>query len=85
MKNHIHCLICSDPYEYDYDFEGDNPTLYICNACAHSFNEEYLMYRINCAKNNIHKKSFDILEQRLTWGQDMPTKFADHEEIFQWK
>ena len=84
MKRHIHCLICSEPYEYEEGYWDEPPTEYICNACAQSFPADYLLYRLNCRKNNIHTKDFDVLEWRLTWGQNSPIDFKTNQEIFQW-
>jgi len=72
---HIHCLICGAPVETeDYN-------IYICNTCVHSFPDDYLMYRINCYKNNIFHNAFDLLEERLCFGKKVQSNEAN-EEIF---
>lgn len=62
---HIHCLICGTPKNIDKKSRID---LYVCDRCMKSFPDDYILYRINCRKNNIHHKSFDFLEARLTFG-----------------
>lgn len=63
--HHIHCIICS---KYRVFEDGDYPDIYICGDCVKTFTTEYLFYRINCDRNNIHKPEFDVLEERLTFG-----------------
>lgn len=62
---HIHCLICSSPTNV---IEEKNFSFYVCDRCMKSFPDDYILYRINCRKNGIHRKSFDFLESRLTFG-----------------
>lgn len=86
MKNHVHCIICSKPYEYEEeDFDG---TLkgYVCNDCVHSFSSEYILHRIQCHKEGIYKKEFAILEMRLTRGSEFEFKYnSPNEDIFLWE
>lgn len=81
---HIHCLICGKPYEYDPE-EDETPIRYICNSCTHTLPGDYILYRLECAKHGLYKKEFALLEWRLTWGQDKPLKFSNNEEVFEWK
>ena len=73
---HTHCLICSKYKELEE--EEDYPEIYICGDCIKTFTTEYLLYRINCAKNYIHKPEFDILEERLTFGTKCSPDPEDH-------
>ena len=73
---HVHCLICSKYKELEED--DDYPEIYICGDCVKTFTTEYLLYRINCAKNYIHKPEFDILEERLTFGTKCSPDPEDH-------
>lgn len=65
---HIHCEICGK-YK-SLEEEEDYPQIYICGDCMKSFTTEYLLYRINCAKNGIYRPEFSILEERLTFGKE---------------
>lgn len=86
MKNHIHCIICGEPHEIDTEdwYISEIPAAWICNACAHSFDSQYLIHRIQCYKEGVHKPEFDTLEWRLTWGsqEEHAITFKDHGEIF---
>ena len=65
-ESHIHCIICS--YSMDTTNWDDNPKEFICGRCIETFPGDYILYRLNCYRNNIHKKEFDELEWRLTFG-----------------
>lgn len=80
MTNHIHCIICGEPHEFEMHWE-DNPHTYICNQCTHTFSAEYLAHRLYCWEHMIHKKEFDILEWRLTFGKNRPYPLEDNQEV----
>ena len=65
-KAHVHCLICGRPYDYN----DRNKTIrrYICKECMNTFPTEYINFRIDCFKNGLYDKGFDLLEHRLTFG-----------------
>lgn len=48
MGEHIHCIICGESHEIDTGdwCESEIPAAWICNACAHSFDSQYLIHRI---------------------------------------
>ena len=63
---HIHCLICSTPLLITED--GYMPNKYICEECLLTFPDSYILYRIECDRNNLWYPAFDRLESRLTHG-----------------
>lgn len=63
MNNHTHCIICGDDFPADED--GNLPHTYICPLCNSSFPGDYLLYRMSCWENGVHRREFDILEYRL--------------------
>ena len=64
-ENHAHCIICGHYKKLpDYYYED----YYICDRCVKTFPDDYLLYRINCRKNGIYRRSFDLLEERLVFG-----------------
>lgn len=77
---HVHCEICSKPHVLEY-YE-DYPQIYICGDCVKSFTTEYLLYRIQCAKNYIRRPEFDILEERLTFGSKCEPDPYDNDRIW---
>lgn len=84
MQDHIHCIICGEPYDIDPEVWGDDsPGIYVCNACNHSFDPQYISYRIDCWEKGIHRPEFNVLEWRLTWGDhDHPMNYNENLEVF---
>ena len=78
---HIHCIICSEPKDFDdlTDFHG-----YVCNTCMHTFPDDYIMYRMKCWDEGIYREAFNLLEERLALGdrnRKTPIQFNENEEV----
>ena len=67
LNRHTHCIICGQYLELQ---DGESCD-YICPACNSSFPGSYILYRINCYNKGIHKREFDILEERLDKSDDV--------------
>lgn len=65
-ESHIHCIICS--YPMDTTNWDEKPKEFICGRCIQTFPGDYILYRLQCYRNNINKPEFDDLEYRLTFG-----------------
>lgn len=68
IRRHIHCIICSSPLDTtDWNPE---PIEYVCKRCVECFPYSYILERIECSRKGIYKREFDLLEQRLTLGDN---------------
>lgn len=75
--NHTHCLICGAERDLAAD---EHAKEYICKPCVASFPGDYLLYRLQCYREGICKREFDILETRLSPSFTLDlNRFSDFE------
>ena len=80
---HVHCIICGTPLEISEEDEKHYSTIkYVCADCVDTFSSEYILHRLECARNGINKDSFDRLEWRLTFGKDKPYRKPNSASVY---